>query len=82
MVRCLQFFEESKEPSQSSSVRVMGRFLLIFALFVRSIVARFGLSTSSCTSYFSEQTRDLRLDVVVGSLEDCLSSLHMECFVQ
>ena len=82
MVRCLQFFEASKEPSKSSSGRVMVRFLSIFALFFRSIVARFELPSPSCTPYISEQIRNLRLDVLVGRLEDCLSSVHMECFVQ
>ena len=60
----------------------MGRFLSIFALFFRSAVARFELHSPSRTPYVSEQTRNLRLDVLVGRLEDCLSSVHMECFVQ
>ena len=76
MVRCLQFFEANKEPSKSSSGRVMGRFLSIFALFFRSIAARFELASPSRTPYFSEKTRNLRLDVLVGRLEDCLSSVH------
>ena len=70
VVRCLQFFETSKE------------LISIFALFFRSIVARFELSSLSRTPYISEQTKNLRLVVLVGRLEDCLSLVHMECFVQ
>ena len=57
----------------------MSRFLSIFASLYLSIVALFDLSSPSRTPYVSEQTRNLRLDVLTERLEDCLSSVHMEC---